>query len=70
MDNDDLVMQMLINNVEDAEQQAANNIPRLYYQRQDPFLVLSDFNLIKHFRRNKNTLTALLDELTQFLLAP
>lgn len=69
MDDDDLVMQMLIDNVEDAEEQAAANIPRLYFQRLDPFLVLSDFNFTRHFRLRKDCFIALLDELTPFLEA-
>ncbi|XP_050503384.1 putative nuclease HARBI1 isoform X2 [Diabrotica virgifera virgifera] len=67
MDDDDIIMLMLIDDVEEAAEQAENNIPRLYFQREDPFLMLSEVNFIKHFRLNKDSFIYLCDELTPFL---
>lgn len=68
MNDDEFAMMMLINNIERAEEAADHaDIPRLYFQRQNPFEVLSDNNFIKHFRLNKESFMALLDELVPFL---
>lgn len=58
----------VINDLEDAEEQAAQPIRR-FYAREDAF-ALSEINFRKLFRLNKDLTRNLIQELTPFLQGP
>lgn len=64
-----MLMLNLVNDVEDAEDQAAA-VPRVQYPRQNPFEILSEDQFIRHFRLSKNVFEDLLGQLINLLQPP